>query len=97
MARPIGVSPFTLDTNVYHFPDKDIGEELVVRVESGGTFKVHITVNGAEPVDDPSTTRGDYFLDSGEALVIKRGKAHKGSDIKIKAITGTPKIFYSLR
>jgi hypothetical protein len=93
MARPIGKSPYTLDSNVYHFPEVPIGNSLEIRVESGGSFKVYLTDDDS----DPSTTNAGYFLDSGDAICIPRGRKLTGKGIRIKAITGTPLIFYSIK
>lgn len=90
MADQVGLSPFQCGGVIKQFADLDVAR-MVIRIESGGTFKVHITVNG----DDPSSTRADYFLDSGEAILLECHEVAKGSKVKILNITGDPKIFYN--
>lgn len=93
MASEINGTPFQTGATVKTFADRKMNK-LLIRVESGGTFKVAITLNGT----DPSASNAAIFLDSGEAIDIdeKYYGIGNGSKVRVLSLVGDPLIYWHL-
>ena len=95
MATPVAKSdtPFQTGGSIKVFPEQKLNK-LLIRIESGGTFKVHITVDGI----DPSSTHANIFLDSGDAIELNERYygVSNGNQVRILSVTGDPKIFWHM-
>lgn len=86
-------SPFQCGSDIVFLPEMPFKNELTIRVESGGTFKVYIkTIQN--PGEEVSSTNADYFLDSGDSITFKRDKIKDISQVHFLTITGDPLIFW---
>lgn len=96
--RQIAVTdtPFQCGSDVCVFPDLTL-HKLVIRVQEGtpGEFKVYLTFH--EDIE-PSASLANCFLNEGEALTIdfQNYGIDNAKKVKVKAITGDPKIFWYL-
>jgi hypothetical protein len=79
-------TPFQAGGTVQNFPPVPHNKKLVVRIESGGTFKVIIKRNGT-----PSATAGEFFLDSGDAVELVGGYTYY-----VLNTVGDPLIFWAI-
>lgn len=99
--RRVGTSPFQCGADVCFIAEQPHHNELTIRAESAGSFKIAIKIwpenHASITPADPSSTNADFFLDSGDSITIKKLRIKDLSQVRFINITGDAEIFWSAR
>lgn len=86
-------SPTQIASDDVALPDNTFAD-LLIRIESGGSFLTVFTLDGTTP----SATNAHGFLVSGDAIELKGKhiKDRNAKNIRLLNITGDPKIYWRM-